>query len=192
MSPPESPAPKRRRITRACDFCHRRGRKCRPGAETPDVCSTCITQGVQCTWNRVPARRGAKPRSQNRRKWVLVEERHGCKAVLEALVEVFFRDVYPMYVANNEKTRYGNSCLRILMAQLQHLYRPRAHLQGSLDYQPPAYHPLVICSSSRHVRPKHSTYYERSFNRSHVRHECFISRTPGLFRGCAGCSVWKP
>ncbi|WQF85316.1 Putative zn(2)Cys(6) fungal-type DNA-binding domain-containing protein [Colletotrichum destructivum] len=70
------PAIKRRRITKACDFCHRRGRKCKPVPEgtgagagagaspggTPS-CLTCIEHGATCTWNRVAAKRGVKSKT---------------------------------------------------------------------------------------------------------------------------------
>ncbi|ROT42010.1 hypothetical protein SODALDRAFT_5197 [Sodiomyces alkalinus F11] len=68
---------KRRRITKACDFCHRRGRKCKlpPGVDqtssssTPGLpsghitCLTCVEHGATCTWTRVAAKRGVKSKS---------------------------------------------------------------------------------------------------------------------------------
>ncbi|TEA18470.1 hypothetical protein C8034_v009495 [Colletotrichum sidae] len=78
------PSIKRRRITKACDFCHRRGRKCKPapapqgGAPGGDVgvggglttgsdghasCLTCIEHGATCTWNRIAAKRGVKSKT---------------------------------------------------------------------------------------------------------------------------------
>ncbi|KAK1974313.1 hypothetical protein LZ30DRAFT_416098 [Colletotrichum cereale] len=72
------PTLKRRRITKACDFCHRRGRKCKPvpegsgsgvpagGAASPGgtpSCLTCIEHGATCTWNRVAAKRGVKSKT---------------------------------------------------------------------------------------------------------------------------------
>lgn len=102
MPETENPATKRRRITKACDFCHRRGRRCCPAQHNPDKCSTCIGHGVACTWNRVPARRGVKPRNGTptgtRQQWVLNDDRHGSQALLQTLIDIFFNDVYPMYV----------------------------------------------------------------------------------------------
>ncbi|KDN64001.1 hypothetical protein CSUB01_10048 [Colletotrichum sublineola] len=69
------PTLKRRRITKACDFCHRRGRKCKPVPEGSGVaagvaspggtpsCLTCIEHGATCTWNRVAAKRGVKSKT---------------------------------------------------------------------------------------------------------------------------------
>ncbi|KAI8286411.1 hypothetical protein K4K60_000435 [Colletotrichum sp. SAR11_57] len=65
---------KRRRVTKACDFCHRRGRKCKPVTEGSGVtpvtgpdgqpsCLTCIEHSAQCTWNRVAAKRGVKSKT---------------------------------------------------------------------------------------------------------------------------------
>ncbi|CAG9946871.1 unnamed protein product [Clonostachys rosea f. rosea IK726] len=56
-----------RRITRACDFCHRRGLKCRAAAESIAIggtqpCLTCAEYRQECTWNRQPKKRGTKSR----------------------------------------------------------------------------------------------------------------------------------
>lgn len=58
---------KRRRITQACDFCHRRGVKCReapsdPGGGQKSSCMTCIEYAQECTRMRRPKKRGTKPR----------------------------------------------------------------------------------------------------------------------------------
>jgi hypothetical protein len=95
---------KRRRITKACDFCHRRGRRCRPAEHNSNACMTCVDHGAICTWDRIAARRGAKPRSTLRRSsskqsrtWILQDERHGTRMQRQVLIDVFFKDVYPMY-----------------------------------------------------------------------------------------------
>lgn len=66
MDEESKPVLKRRRITKACDFCHRRGRKCKipsgPGSgdAAAVTCLTCIEHGAACTWDRVAAKRGVK------------------------------------------------------------------------------------------------------------------------------------
>ncbi len=51
---------KGRRISRACDFCHRRGIRCRPSQENPAQCQNCADFGQGCTYNRTLKRRGGK------------------------------------------------------------------------------------------------------------------------------------
>lgn len=55
---------KTRRITRACDYCHRRSIKCRV-RDTPNdnQCHNCYAFAQPCTYNRPTRRRGAKRRS---------------------------------------------------------------------------------------------------------------------------------
>ncbi|KAK5074732.1 hypothetical protein LTR64_000937 [Lithohypha guttulata] len=58
-------AKKLRRITRACDYCHRRSIRCRfPGQEDNNRCQNCVDFDQPCLFERVVKRRGAKPRSQ--------------------------------------------------------------------------------------------------------------------------------
>lgn len=63
---------RRRRISKACDFCHRRGRKCKAQLEPEATkkqpnqtlpCLTCLEHGVPCTWERATAKRGVKAKS---------------------------------------------------------------------------------------------------------------------------------
>lgn len=59
---------KAKRITQACDFCHRRGLKCRAASPnlTPQPgasCLTCQEYGQECTRNRQPKKRGTKPKA---------------------------------------------------------------------------------------------------------------------------------
>jgi hypothetical protein len=53
-----------RRITRACDYCHRRSIKCKV-RDTPNDkrCHNCYEFAQPCTYNRPTRRRGAKKRS---------------------------------------------------------------------------------------------------------------------------------
>jgi hypothetical protein len=51
----ESPAPKRQRVSRACDQC--RGRKDKCDGKQP-VCSTCESTSQQCSYGAAPKRRG--------------------------------------------------------------------------------------------------------------------------------------
>ena len=57
---------RQRRITQACDFCHRRGVKCREAAANSTgqrtSCLTCLEYGESCTRSRRPKKRGTKPR----------------------------------------------------------------------------------------------------------------------------------
>ncbi|WWD18151.1 hypothetical protein CI109_102600 [Kwoniella shandongensis] len=54
---------KKRRITRACDRCHRGGIKCSAGSD-PDVCEPCAAFGSECTYDRPMKRRGPPARSR--------------------------------------------------------------------------------------------------------------------------------
>lgn len=56
---------KLRRITRACDYCHKRSIRCRfPGDTDESRCQNCIDFDQPCRFERAVKRRGAKPRSQ--------------------------------------------------------------------------------------------------------------------------------
>ncbi|KAF1811844.1 hypothetical protein P152DRAFT_437703 [Eremomyces bilateralis CBS 781.70] len=85
------------RITKACDSCHRRGRRCRAQDDrTP--CRTCIDAGIVCTRNRIPSKRGPKPRqhAQFGPIWALDPSKHGSRALLTTLIRSFFDFVYPI------------------------------------------------------------------------------------------------
>jgi hypothetical protein len=71
--PPQPPPPPRnqqpetiskprklRRISRACDFCHKRSIRCKPSTEDPSRCQNCLDFGVGCTYNRPAKKRGIK------------------------------------------------------------------------------------------------------------------------------------
>jgi hypothetical protein len=51
---------KQRRISRACDFCHRRSIRCRPTQGDGNRCQNCSDFGVDCTFNRPVKKRGIK------------------------------------------------------------------------------------------------------------------------------------
>lgn len=54
---------KARRITRACDYCHRRSIRCRASSEGDGSrCQNCVDFDQPCTYNRPAKRRGAKAR----------------------------------------------------------------------------------------------------------------------------------
>ncbi|OLN87638.1 hypothetical protein CCHL11_05617 [Colletotrichum chlorophyti] len=115
------PTIKRRRITKACDFCHRRGRKCKPapegsGATVPagpgghPSCLTCIEHGADCTWDRVAAKRGVKSKTSpastkqpqsgddaDTDRWFYDESRHGSRSLIYRLICIFFDTVYPVF-----------------------------------------------------------------------------------------------
>ncbi|KAL4925362.1 uncharacterized protein BDV17DRAFT_294583 [Aspergillus undulatus] len=60
-----------KRVSQACDFCHRRGLKCKTDSNptsTPTertFCLTCVEYGQECTRERRPKKRGTKPRAVN-------------------------------------------------------------------------------------------------------------------------------
>ncbi|PNS14445.1 hypothetical protein CAC42_3731 [Sphaceloma murrayae] len=88
---------KRQRATKACDFCHARGRKCAPRSQQGSECATCADFGVACTWNRVAKRRGAKPQpGKGLARWILNDEKHGQREVIELLIDTYFQQVYPV------------------------------------------------------------------------------------------------
>ncbi|PSK45141.1 hypothetical protein B9Z65_2281 [Elsinoe australis] len=88
---------KRQRATKACDFCHTRGRKCAPQQQGGPECATCHDFGVPCTWNRVAKRRGAKPQpGKGLARWVLNEEKHGSNHIVQLLIDTYFKQVYPV------------------------------------------------------------------------------------------------
>lgn len=64
---PMTPADQKklRRITRACDYCHKRSIRCRfPGDTDSSRCQNCIDFDQPCQFERAVKRRGAKPRTQ--------------------------------------------------------------------------------------------------------------------------------
>ena len=55
------PRPKKqRRISRACDFCHKRSTRCKPSEDDPSRCQNCSDFAVNCTYNRPAKKRGIK------------------------------------------------------------------------------------------------------------------------------------
>ncbi|KAI0179504.1 hypothetical protein GGR52DRAFT_309512 [Hypoxylon sp. FL1284] len=62
MSPTPTARVKSRRVTQACDFCHKRGVKCREAPGNTEACLTCVEYGRECTRQRQPKKRGTKPR----------------------------------------------------------------------------------------------------------------------------------
>lgn len=106
-----------RRTTRACDFCHRRGIRCRPSSSDKEQCQNCVDFDEPCTYHR-PAKRRGIPKNDNRvsspagvscdrpgqvgddsdtgalESWKspLVPE----ASVVDSLVDIYFEIVYPM------------------------------------------------------------------------------------------------
>ncbi|KAF2219389.1 putative C6 transcription factor [Elsinoe ampelina] len=88
---------KRQRATKACDFCHARGRKCAPKNDEAPDCVTCHDFGVPCTWNRVAKRRGAKPQpGKGLARWTLNDEKHGSRELVQHLIDLYFLQSYPV------------------------------------------------------------------------------------------------
>ncbi|WWC68415.1 uncharacterized protein I206_102342 [Kwoniella pini CBS 10737] len=106
---------KKRRITRACDRCHRGGTKCSPGP-TPSICGPCASFGSECTFLRPVKRRGPAARSHSHDEnhhypssggtsapdspstrddhWVYHEI--ASHEQIEELVEAYYRIIYPI------------------------------------------------------------------------------------------------
>ncbi|CEJ86534.1 hypothetical protein VHEMI04132 [[Torrubiella] hemipterigena] len=105
---------KRRRVTRACDFCHRRSIGCRP-SDSSRTCQNCKDFGHQCTYHREPRRRGVQPRASSRmsssnainteRNQQAIDSRNdswraprvASQAVIVDLIDVYFEIVYPIF-----------------------------------------------------------------------------------------------
>jgi len=93
MSQVERTSSKRKRALKACDSCHRGGRKC--GIVTnQEGCSTCIKHGVNCTWNRVSIKRGVKPRVG--KELPINDSSHELFHSVEVLLDNFFESIYPV------------------------------------------------------------------------------------------------
>ncbi|TVY36124.1 Xylanolytic transcriptional activator [Lachnellula subtilissima] len=67
QSPPPNQQPetistptKKRRVSRACDFCSQRSIRCKPSTEEPQRCQNCFDFGVGCTYVRPTKKRGMK------------------------------------------------------------------------------------------------------------------------------------
>jgi len=60
--PPQTTSSPRklRRISRACDFCHRRSIRCKPSSEDASRCQNCLDFAVPCTYHRPAKKRGIK------------------------------------------------------------------------------------------------------------------------------------
>ncbi|KAF6830000.1 hypothetical protein CPLU01_07615 [Colletotrichum plurivorum] len=99
------PQPKARRVTQACDFCHRRGIKCR--AAPSDVlrdgqpsCLPCIEYVQECTHFRQPKKRGTKPRANRHAAADMKGSNHsqiGNRKVVTALLEVYLDSIHPTF-----------------------------------------------------------------------------------------------
>lgn len=57
---------KLRRVTRACDFCHRRSTRCKQSQESQDDsrCQNCLDFDIACTFERPARKRGSKRQRQ--------------------------------------------------------------------------------------------------------------------------------
>ena len=118
---------KSRRISRACDFCHRRGSRCRPSEEDAGVGGNCRDFGQECTYHRPAKRRGVRPKSarvenlpwsassgtgvkglsQQRQLSQANHEWHPPSNIRQAivvdLIDVYFEVVYAMYASAARK-----------------------------------------------------------------------------------------
>ncbi|EME42999.1 hypothetical protein DOTSEDRAFT_88987 [Dothistroma septosporum NZE10] len=90
MSDELQPNSKKRRISRACDYCHRASKRCRVVLDE-SRCQNCIAFDQPCTFDRPQKRRGAPPHKDTGPP---VHHRH---AVIMDFVELFFEIVYPIF-----------------------------------------------------------------------------------------------
>lgn len=91
-------APKVRasRVSRACDFCHKRSIRCRTN-EDGGPCRSCVEYGRECTYTRTPKKRGVKstPRTDTDVSFhapELIDQ-----ATLIKIAEVYFETIYPVF-----------------------------------------------------------------------------------------------
>jgi hypothetical protein len=54
--------PKKRRVSRACDYCHQRSKRCRASSHGEARCQACVAFDQSCTFDRPQKRRGTVPR----------------------------------------------------------------------------------------------------------------------------------
>ena len=176
---------KRRRITRACDKCHRGGIKCAPGPN-PRACGPCASFGTECTYDRPAKRRGppakvaklvqggaagtgSAPRPPVRRvgphlseggtPWSAINV--APHSVVEYLVDAFYHICYPLYV-----NHWGQLACRVkeheLTVQVSFLSLADLHVRctaETLSRGPP-----FLCDSHGDVRYQRSSYTRRSQN----------------------------
>lgn len=126
---------RQRRATRACDFCHKRGIKCRPGptasipaatisgTPAPPSCLTCKEYSVECTQLRALAKRGTKVGSRKRPRYessasqpLAIQQEVASpyeipsdvrSNLMKSLVDVYFDTIYPMYSIYSSKLYCG-------------------------------------------------------------------------------------
>jgi hypothetical protein len=69
------PRPRKlRRITRACDYCHKRSIRCQPDEGGQAACQNCVDFRVPCTYDRPAKKRGTK---SGQEKLALQQEAEG-------------------------------------------------------------------------------------------------------------------
>ena len=111
-----------RRITRACDYCHRRAIRCLRG-HSASRCHNCTQFDQPCTYARQAKKRGVKPRSKTtsstatptmlphpeakndrslRQQWTAPFI--ASQAVVMSLAEVYFEIVYPIFPLFHQPT----------------------------------------------------------------------------------------
>lgn len=123
MSPVESQRNvKSRRVTRACDYCHRRAIRCLRDPDAPS-CHNCFQFDQPCTYARQAKKRGTKPKVQNgtsvatpgtlphssssdngssQQTWTAPFV--ASQAVIMSLAEVYFEIVYPIFPLFHQPT----------------------------------------------------------------------------------------
>ncbi|WVQ71063.1 hypothetical protein IAR50_000588 [Cryptococcus sp. DSM 104548] len=127
-SPPQQPL-KRRRITRACDRCHRGGIRCAAGTN-PSVCAPCADFGSDCTYNRPMKRRGPPAKSREGQvpssaplaRWSLPSPNDSWSyreiashEQIEQLIDAYYAIAYPIYSIFHWPTFVANIRRRVYM-----------------------------------------------------------------------------
>lgn len=94
---------KQRRSTRACDFCHTRGTRCRQdnieAVFGHVTCTTCVEYGEQCTWDRTPRKRGTKPGNASGLKKATSWKRKvlNDRESISSLLDVYLDTIHPVF-----------------------------------------------------------------------------------------------
>ena len=122
---------KRKRVGRACDFCHLRGLKCkRPDSDLVQGCLTCEEYSVPCTHTRTPQKRGTKPGASKKQgrlegpnvhsstaenpifqdnavPWDRLRdlgEVFNSRSVISAWIDVYLDTIHPVYAVSSRNT----------------------------------------------------------------------------------------
>ncbi len=129
--PSSERAVKRQRTSYACDFCHRRGLKCRNASVGEQrvgggvgSCLTCLEHGQTCTRTREAKRRGTKPRSSKPSADMRDEAQD---RVDSATVSETKKLLGPQSLSQTDRPRGAEALHRDLVALLLEVYLNSVH-----------------------------------------------------------------